>query len=215
MGCSSSVPSLEPIDQIIQSQMIPLPNKFEELQTKFTEAETTLESIEVFRRNLIDKREKVAYKTGSCVKKNPTLQNSIESFLWTLANLSDGDVDSYEVTFNKEEDPYFSISNTDDTFNDVALIINNYISSLYEIKKTLNEKRRKMEGIINDFNTNYKRYENKLLDGLSETDKKYKEFQLIFENNTGLIKKIEKIHLLDIVYNNYVTDTAFLEQLSS
>ena len=37
-----------------------------------------------------------------------------------------------------------------------------------------------MEGIINDFNTNYKRYENKLLDGLSETDKKYKEFQLIF-----------------------------------
>lgn len=60
-----------------------------ELQTKFTEAETTLESIEVFRRNLIDKREKVAYKTGSCVKKNPTLQNSIESFLWTLANLSD------------------------------------------------------------------------------------------------------------------------------
>ena len=73
--------SLEPIDQIIQSQMIPLPNQFEELLTKFTEAETTLQSIEVFRRNLIDKREKVAYKTGSCVKKNPTLENSIESFL--------------------------------------------------------------------------------------------------------------------------------------
>ena len=67
--------------------MIPLPNQFEELLTKFTEAETTLQSIEVFRRNLIDKREKVAYKTGSCVKKNPTLENSIESFLWTLANL--------------------------------------------------------------------------------------------------------------------------------
>ena len=77
MGCSSSASSLEPIDQIIQSQMIPLPNQFEELLTKFTEAETTLQSIEVFRRNLIDKREKVAYKTGSCVKKNPTLENSI------------------------------------------------------------------------------------------------------------------------------------------
>ena len=215
MGCSSSASSLEPIDQIIQSQMIPLPNQFEELLTKFTEAETTLQSIEVFRRNLIDKREKVAYKTGSCVKKNPTLENSIESFLWTLANLSEGDVDSYEVTFNKDEDPYFSISNADDTFNDVALIINNYISSLYEIKNTLNETKGKMEQIIIDLNTNYKRYENRLLDGLSETDKKYKEYQSIYENNTGLLKKIEKIHLLDIIYNNYVTDTAFLDKLPS
>ena len=47
-------------------------------------------------------------------KEKSTLENSIESFLWT---------------FNKDEDPYFSISNADDTFNDVALIINNYISS--------------------------------------------------------------------------------------
>ena len=72
-----------------------------------------------------------------------------------------------------------------------------------------------MEQIIIDFNTNYKRYENRLLDGLSETDKKYKEYQSIYENNTGLLKKIEKIHLLDIIYNNYVTDTAFLDKLPS
>ena len=36
-----------------------------------------------------------------------------------------------------------------------------------------------MEQIIIDFNTNYKRYENRLLDGLNETDKKYKEYQSI------------------------------------
>ena len=45
MGCSSSASSLEPIDQIIQSQMIPFPNQFEELLTKFTEAETTLQTL--------------------------------------------------------------------------------------------------------------------------------------------------------------------------
>ena len=72
-----------------------------------------------------------------------------------------------------------------------------------------------MEQIIIDFNTNYKRYENRLLDGLSETDKKCKEYQSIYENNTGLLKKIERIHLLDIIYNNYVTDTAFLDKLPS
>ena len=213
MGCTSQRSASEPIDQILQSQMQPLPIQNEEISQKFSQASTVLKEIEVLRRCLIDKREILFLKTGSCVRKNPSLETSLLSFFWTLANVSDGNVLSYQLYFNEGEEPHFSISNADDKYKEIAVTIAEYIKALLGFENTFNDTKSQMENIVKDFNDNYTTYKSKLTAGYTEQDAMYQEIVSVYEKNTSLIKRIERIHLLEVISEKYETDLAFIKKI--
>ena len=213
MGCSSQRSALEPIDQIIQSQMLNLPIQNEDISQKFSQASVVLKEIEVLRRCLIDKREILFFKTGACVRKNPSLESALQSFFWTLANVSDGNVLSYQLYFNEGEEPHFSISNADDSYKEIAVNIADYIKALLEFENSFKETKTQMENIIKDFNENYTTYKSKLTEGLTEQDSTYHEIVSVYEKNTSLIKIIERIHLLEIINEIFETDLAYIKKI--
>lgn len=212
MGCTNGRSSLDPIDQIIQSKMMALPVKNDELSQKFSEAETMLNEVEILRRTLIDKREIIFYKTGACCRKKPTLETSIQSLFWTLSMLSNGDIQRYQLYFNEGQEPYFSISNAPQEYLDIVSLIDEYISALLGFQTTLPTTIKQMTEILNDFNANYSQYKSKAVTGYNETDSKYNEIILVFDRNVALIKAIERIKVLTILNSIYETDIAFIKK---
>ena len=212
MGCTNERTSLEPIDLIIQSKMMALPVKNDELSQKFSEAETMLNEVEILRRTLIDKRETIFYKTGACCRKNPSLETSIQSLFWSLAMLSNGDIQRYQLYFNEGQEPYFSISNAPQEYLNIVSLIDEYIKALLGFQTTLPTTIKQMTEILNDFNTNYSQYKSKAVAGYNDTDSKYREILSVFDRNVMLIKTVERIKVLTIVNSIYETDITFIKK---
>lgn len=171
MGCGGSfganVKDLKekiPFDKELDCRYVNLNIKDEEINGKFTKAFECLKKLQESKDELVDLRENLANETGGvCYAQECTVEGSVNSMMWYLAKLSDGDFLKFKPEFG-EEPNYFKIEGCEDeTANTMASKVNEFFTKFKAAEEKATAAITEYNEIYEDFNTHGEEYKEKIL----------------------------------------------------
>lgn len=213
MGCGNSSGKtnsfiLEDYHQPILLDLVPIPSiKNHDILNKLEEAQNLLKDLERFRTILFDEKDDLAYWTGACCyNEEISFENCLNSFLWFLSKNSKGNISFYQIQFNINNEPYFTIQTKTNKDKDTSNKINNYIKNFISIKEEFPLKMKRYSELCKEITDNEANYINELFKEENECEK------IDFQNDIAIIKRPMTTMVYDKLNEEFEKDNQYLNE---